>query len=1014
MKSRIYLFALVLWAFGLQAQNINIQGTVSEASSGLPLPGVSISVDGKATTASDLDGNYTLNNLSDGQVVQFTYVGFTTFSLTATRSGTFDIKMKEEVNTLEDVVVIGYGEKKRKDVTGAVSVISAKTIEDLSPFKTEQALQGTVAGVTVTQQSGAPGAGLDIRIRGVGTNGNAAPLAIIDGYQGDLSLLNPSDIESITVLKDAQAAIYGTIGANGVILITTKKGRKNTQTTFSVNTYTGFQETTRKLPLLNATEYALLLNESYANGGQPVPFPNVSNLGSGTDWQDQVFDVSPIRNTDFSFRGGSDKISYMFSASDFYQEGIVGSEKSDFKRNTARLQLDADLTSKLKFSTNVIYTFIDRDSFNENGLGSVLFNAVNADPTLSVFDTNGNFALIPSTPGYGIEVINPVQQLDNTFNDYKIKKLNGSFGLDYTVTSNLILTGRVGFNTSNSRGKNFNKQVNYGGKVFDITRSSVNQNAIEDNDYTFDFFGSYTFKVLDNHSFTTTLGSTIYKAYGSGLFATGFDVPNNSWEFADIALAIGTSPDGGRDVGSYAYDERRLSYFGRLEYNYKDKYLVSMVMRRDASTRFGSDNRVAVFPSITAGWKISEEKFFPQNKIVNFLKMRVSYGELGNDAIGSNLASGSLSGEATYVINGNLVNGRAIGVLPNPTVSWEEARKFDFGLDAEAFNSKLKLTADYFIDTRADLLIGGIPVSGITGIYAPGSGAPTVNAGSVRNSGIEFATSYNSSSDKNFKFNFGYNVAFIKNEVLEVANQTGFLETGSFGVGQPFISRMQAGQPLGAFFGYQTDGIFQNQAEVDAHPSQLALGAEAAPGDLRYKDINGDGVINLNDRTFLGDPIPDVTMGFNVGFNYKNFDFSANAYASIGHDMVRNYERALANMNRLDYVLDRWTGEGTSNTVPRVTTGASGNNVFSDYFVEDASFLRIQAIQLGYSLSPKVVEYLGFSKFRIYGAVNNIYTFTKYKGFDPAASSGAPVGGGIDNGFYPAPRTFMLGLNLNF
>lgn len=1014
MKSRIYLFALVLWAFGLQAQNINIQGTVSEASSGLPLPGVSISVGGTATAATDLDGKYQLNNLAAGQTVQFSYVGFQNFSITVSKSGTFDIKLQEAVNALEEIVVIGYGEKKRKDVTGSVGIVSAKTIEDLTPFKTEQALQGTVAGVTVTQQSGAPGAGLDIRIRGVGTNGNNRPLAIIDGYQGDLSLLNPSDIETITVLKDAQAAIYGTIGANGVILITTKKGKKNSKPTISFNTYTGIQETTRKLPLLSTQEYALLLNESYANGGQPVPFPNISNLGPGTDWQDEVFDTAPIRNTDFTIRGGSEKIGYMFSAADFTQQGIVGAEKSDFKRNTARLQLDADLSSKLKLSTNVIYTYIDRDSFNDNGLGSVLFNAVNADPTLSVFNANGDFNPIPSTLGYGIEVINPVQQLANTFNDYKLKKLNGTFGLEYQVNTNLLLTGRVGFNTANSRGRVFNKEVEYGGKVFDVERSSVNQNAIQDNDYSFDFFGAYKFSINSAHNFKATVGTTIFKEYGNGLFATGFDVPNNSWDFADISLAIGTSPDGGRDVGSYSYDERRLSYIGRLEYDYKDKYLVSLMMRRDLSTRFGPENRVAYFPSVTAGWKISEESFFPKDALVNFLKMRISYGELGNDSTGgSNVFAGALSGEATYVINGVLVNGRATGLIPNPVVFWERAKKFDLGFDAEFFNSQLSITADYFRDIRDSLLIAGLPVSGIVGGSAPGSGAPTVNAGDVLNTGFEFAANFKSNQTKEFKFDAGFNVTFIHNEVTRITGNT-FQDGGGFGVGQPANARMQTGQALGAFFGYQTDGIFQNQAEVDAHPSQLALGAEAAPGDLRYKDLNGDGVINLEDRTFIGDPIPDVTMGFNVGFNYKNFDFTANAFASIGHDMVRDYERAVANMNRLDYVLDRWTGEGTSNTVPRVTTGASGNNVFSDYFVEDASFLRIQAVQLGYSLSPKVAESIGFSKFRIYGAINNLYTFTKYKGFDPSASNGAPIGGGIDRGFYPVPRTYMLGLNLNF
>ena len=356
----------------------------------------------------------------------------------------------------------------------------------------------------------------------------------------------------------------------------------------------------------------------------------------------------------------------------------------------------------------------------------------------------------------------------------------------------------------------------------------------------------------------------------------------------------------------------------------------------------------------------------------------------------------------------------AVGVLPNPKLQWEEAKKFDVGLDAGFLGNKIETVLDYFIDTRDNLLIGNIPVSGITGVYAPGSGSPTINAGSVRNSGFEFAINYKESLSNDFKISLGYNITTIKNEVLSVNNSTGFLEGGAFGVGQLAPVRMEAGQPIGYFYGYQTDGIFQNQAEVDAHPSQLALGAEASPGDLRFKDINNDGVINANDRTNIGDPIPDVTMGFNIKLDYKNFDFIAYSFASLGNDMVRNYERALSDVNKLNYVLGRWTGEGTSNTVPRVTTAATSNNVFSDYFVEDASFLRIQNIQLGYTLSQSVSEKIGINKLRIYTSVNNLYTFTKYRGYDPSASNGSPIGGGIDYGFYPTPRTFILGLNVNF
>jgi len=375
------------------------------------------------------------------------------------------------------------------------------------------------------------------------------------------------------------------------------------------------------------------------------------------------------------------------------------------------------------------------------------------------------------------------------------------------------------------------------------------------------------------------------------------------------------------------------------------------------------------------------------------------------------------------VFDGNLVSGVATGQIPNPNLKWEEAKKFDVGLDLRLLNDKISIVTDYFIDTRKDLLIPDIPVSGITGVGAPGATPPTLNAGTVRNSGVEFAIDYKDKFSDSFSFSVGYNVTFIKNEVLEVNNGTGIIEQGNFGVGQPAASRMEAGKPIGYFYGYKTDGLFQNQAEIDAHPSQLALGANAATGDIRYVDVNSDGVIDAKDKTNIGDPIPAATMGFNIQLNYRNLDFALYSFASIGNDMVRNYERVLSDANRLDYVLDRWTGPGTSTSVPRVTTGATANNLLSDYFVEDASYFRIQNIQLGYTLDPKVTQKAGITKLRLYTGVNNLYTFTKYKGFDPGASFGptnkdgvsqSPIGAGIDYGFYPVPRTYLLGLNINF
>ncbi len=1013
MKSN-YLLILFLFitTVGI-SQGYDVGGVVKEASSGLPIPGVNIQVKNSSSgTTTDFDGRFYVKGVSPNSVLIFSFVGFKSVEYKVTQATqNLSIVLKEDANTLDEIVVIGYGSQKKREVTGAVSVVDSKTLEVLKPVRVEQALQGTVSGVNVTSTSGAPGAALDIRIRGIATNGENRPTTIIDGYVGELGLLNPNDIETITVLKDAQAAIYGTIGANGIILITTKSGKKNTKSKISYNAYTGFQETSRKLPMLNATEYALLLNESYANGGNAIPFPNVSGLGKGTDWQNEIFSTSvPIINHDISFSGGSDKITYAVSGSHIDQEGIIGEKKSGFLRNTARIALGADVTDRLKLKTNVIYTYFTRNTLNEGGLGSVLFNALNMPSTLKPYDANGDFTLAGT--GLGNEIINPLAQIANTYNDYNFKKLNGNFGLDYKLFKDFVITSSLGFNTSNSESKTFAKQISYGGKVFDVQRSSVTQGAINDNNYSFDIYGTYTKKIAEAHNITATIGNTIFKEYGNGLFATGFDVPYNSWEFADIALTRGIATV--VTNSSYNYDERRLSYFARGQYDYKGKYLFSAMIRRDASTKFGPGNKVGYFPSFTAGWVVSDESFFGQDKFVNFMKLRGSYGTLGNDQIPNNGYISQLNGEATYVFNDVLVNGFAVGQIPNANLKWEEARKFDVGLDLRFLQNKISFVADYFIDTRADLLIPFIPVSGINGAAAPGSNSPTINAGTVRNTGLELALDYKNKFSDSFSLSVGYNVTFLKNEVLEVNNGIGYLEGGSFGVGQQPPSRMEVGKPIGYFYGYKTDGIFQNQAEVSAHPSQLSLGAEASPGDLRFVDVNGDGILNANDRTNIGDPIPSATMGFNVQMNYKNFDFAMYTFASVGNDMVRNYERNLTDVNRLNYVLDRWTGEGSTNSTPRVTTGATGNSNFSSFFVEDASYARIQNIQLGYALENKFIEKAGLSKVRLYAGVNNLYTFTKYKGFDPGASSGAPLGGGIDNGFYPIPRTYLLGLNINF
>ena len=453
-----------------------------------------------------------------------------------------------------------------------------------------------------------------------------------------------------------------------------------------------------------------------------------------------------------------------------------------------------------------------------------------------------------------------------------------------------------------------------------------------------------------------------------------------------------------------------LSYFARAQYDYKGKYLLSAVIRRDGSTRFGPENKFGYFPSGSVGWIASDESFLENSNTIDFLKFRASYGVLGNDRIGNFGFVSVLDGEATAVFDNTLVFGAAAGRIGNPEIQWERQKAFDIGFDMRFWNNKIDVTVDYFKRTTENLLVQP-DASGILGVAAPGASPPIINAGVVENEGLEFAIGYSESLSDKVKFNLKYNVTLLDNNVVSVSQEGGFVTGGAFGIGQDPPSRMEAGEPIGYFRGYQTAGIFQNQAQVDNSP---VLNNNTRPGDLIFVDTNGDGIISDDDKTNIGDPIPDATMGLNLSVDFYNFDFGAYAFASVGNDIVRNYERNLPLTNRSVQFLNRWTGEGTSNTFPRVTTGATNNSLFSDFFVEDGSFVRLQNVQLGYTVGADTSENWGIKKLRFYVSVNNLLTLTDYTGYDPTTSTGAPIGGGIDFGFYPNPTTYLVGMNLNF
>ena len=841
-----------------------------------------------------------------------------------------------------------------------------------------------------------------------------------------LNALNPSDIESINVLKDATAGIYGVRAANGVIFITTKKGKTNTKPSLEFNGYYGLQETANKLALLNAREYAILKNEAFAANSAQPPFNNVE-LGDGTDWQNEVFQQAPIQNYSLSVSGGSDKTTYSIGGSFLDQKGIVGGDKSSFTRYNGRLNLVTEIAPKLQLENVLLYANETRSTLPEDVISSVLYNAINASPVRAVKNTEGEFSFLEEVN----DVINPLAQIHNSFNESKTNKLTGKQELIYDINNHFKVSGRAGYNYAVVDYKQFSPLVYYGSgkaqntainanlepnqvKIADSTFIPVSNNVTETKttyfDYTLEAFLNYNRTFANIHNVKATLGMSINGDEGAQLSGTAYNIPYNSWEFADISAADGA--DLLNSTSSFQYRSRLLSYFVRAEYNYDSRYLFSALFRRDASSRFGKNYRIGYFPAVSAAWVISDEAFFPFD-FMNFAKIRASYGISGNDQIGNFRYRSLLNGEGVYPFNDQLVTGVAPGVLGNPDLKWEQTHQASIGLDLTLLNNKLDFTMDYYIKTTRDLLFQP-DVSGVLGSYGAGGAPPYINAGDIRNKGFEFLISYNSQVSNNFGFNATYNLTTIDNEVIGLPPGVDFFEYASFGVGGSSATRIEKGYPIGYFFGYKTDGVYQSAEEVS---SRGITQPNAQAGDLRYQDLSGDNEVSFGndlDKTYIGSAIPDVTMGLNLGVNFKGVDISTSLYASLGNDILRNYERQQPLANMLTYRINRWTGPGSTNEHPRLTTGTNNNGVISDYFIEDGSFVRIKNVQIGYTFPIQLIRRIGMNSFRIYASASNLLTLTKYMGYDPDFSSGDPVASGIDYGFYPQPRTYSVGLNLKF
>lgn len=1027
MALAISLFAI---SGGAYAQAVSISGMVTDAEDRSPLPGVSIQIKNTSSgTATDFDGKYMLK-AKKGDTLLFKFMGYKTETRVVGPSTIINVVMASSATVLDEIVVIGYGTATKKEVTGATSSVKGEELSKLNMPRVDQALQGQVSGVVINTNSGSPGGSSSIRIRGLSTFGNNDPLVLVDGVIYDvagLNALNPEDIESINVLKDGTAGIYGVRAANGVILIETKKGKARDKPLIEFSGFFGMQQTANKLRLLNATEYAVIKNNAFINGGQQPPFAN-TQLGEGTDWQDAVFANAPIQSYNLSISGGSDKSTYSIGGTLFDQQGIVGADKASFTRGNIRLNLSQKLSSKLRLESVFLYTNENRSSLPENGIGSVLFNTINAYPTEPLRQPDGRWSYLLLVN----DIINPLAQMENTYNEFKVNKLVGKEELIWELNPHFTFYNRLNYNVALVDGRQFFPLVWYGqGKaqntainenldpamveiapgVTTTRGASVFQNRDTYRDLTFESFLNFDRTYAQIHRVKGTAGISVFDRTGQGINGIGYNIPNNSWDYADLSASLA---DGGllNNASSFWFKERLLSGFLRGEYSYKNRYLISAMVRRDGSSKFGPNNRWGWFPAVSGAWIFSDESFW-KNELVHFAKLRMSYGVSGNDQIPNFAFRALLNGEGDYVFDDVIVSGIAIGRASNPDLKWETTSQFNAGLDlgiGDGFN----VVMNYFEKKTNDLLFQP-DVSAVLGTYSAGGFPPLVNAGDVRNRGFELELGYTSDPRNEFTYFAQFNMTRLQNEVVRVPEGVDFIPGAQFGVGGNIATRFQAGFPIGYFIGYQTNGIFQSQSEIDNSPVKQE---GARPGDLRFVDQNGDGVINFSDdsdRVMIGSPIPDFTFGLNLGARYKGFDFSMNIFSAIGFEIIRNYERQQPFANQLGYVIDRWAGPGSSNEVPRVTTGPTRNTVFSDFFVEDGSFVRVRNLQVGYTFSKKWMESIKIESLRIYFSANNLLTFTGYQGFDPDIGNfGGPLAAGVDYGFYPQARTFMGGFNFRF
>jgi len=989
-------------------QQKSVSGTIIDSSGG-PLPGVSVVIKGTTTgTITDTNGKYSLPSVPANAIIQFSFVGMKAQEIEVGSKTLINVTLVDEAIGLEEVVAVGYGTQKKSDITGSVSSVKSDDLRKIATPSPVAALQGRAAGVVVTQESGAPDAKASIKIRGVGTTNDANPLYVVDGFpMSDINYLNPNDIESLEILKDASAcAIYGSRGANGVVLITTKKGKSGVLKV-DINAYFGVQSLANNPSMLNSEQYAALSNEANVNAGKSPIYSSTNNLPYNTNWYDEASQLGKLQNYNVSFNGGGERMTSLFSTNYYRNEGIIKS--TDYEKISVNQSNTIKVTKFFNIGTSLSAMFSNYKSLDAT---SIFLASLIAPPDIPVIN--------PTTNYYSgitkMRLVNPLGRIARNNNQNRGTYLVGNINADINITKSLTFNSRFGIRYDGTYNSGFDP-VYYETMDNSATINQVSRSSSKMIDWTWENIITFHKNFKDIHD-VTVMGAISAREFSYDAFtATKQNVPieNKEYWYLNAATVNPQTTGTGSSLSM-------VSYLGRVNYNLKNRYLLTGSLRADGSSRFIGSNRWGVFPSGALAWKLSEEDFFKQFNLgfLNSAKVRLGYGELGNENISSYypyLTPISQQQYYTLGVSQSRLNGSSPSGIGNTGAKWETSTQSNAGIDFTFLSGKLGFTVDYYIRKTSDILLSQqIPV-------ISGSGSMVRNVGGMENKGLEFTASFKGGKG-DFSYNISANLATVKNNVTSLGTSKSLIS--SFAYDYVLIDfqgalgnmiRSEVGKPYGQFYGYRTDGIFQNQSQIDQYVKDgKKIQSDALPGDFKFKDLNNNGKIDDGDMTFIGNPIPEITYGLSFDATYKRFDLSLLLQGSLGNDIYNAgkyyFMRFDGRQNvRTDYLKEYWHGESTSNSQPTVTNDLSRNSRNyrnSDYYIEDGSYLRLKTIQLGYNYSPVFNNGMK-PTFRFYVSAQNLLTFTKYSGFEPEVS-----GICVDRGQYPQPRIFMLGTVINF